>query len=109
MDDVVCSSFSCFAEYGVVDRVVGAGWGVVLCFYYLAEACVKVREFAFAIVVVSMADFYQRTRSKVADQRVCRGEYDIRECVPVHHSTCAGVRLVIVGYSSVGFNNPNVG
>jgi len=41
VDYVVCSSFSCFTEYGVVDRVVGAGCGMVLCFYYLAEACMK--------------------------------------------------------------------
>ena len=39
MDAVVCSNFSCFTEYGAVDRVVGAGCGVVLCFYDLAEAC----------------------------------------------------------------------
>ena len=39
MDVVVCSSFSCFTEYCAVDRVVGAGCGVVLCFSDFAEAC----------------------------------------------------------------------
>ena len=110
MYDVVFSSFaSGFTEYGDVDRVVGAGCGVVLCFYDLAEACMKVCEFAFAAVFVSMGDFDQWPRSKAADRRVCRGEYDIRECVPVHHFMCAGVHLVIVGNSGVGFIFPNVG
>ena len=108
-DVVVCSSFSCFTDYGVVDRAVGAGCVVVTSFYYLAEACMKVCKFAFIAVVVSMGDLYQWTRSKAVYRGVCRGEYDIRECVPVHHSTCAGVRLVIVGSSGVGFNFPNVG
>ena len=87
MDDVVCSSFSCFTEYGAVDHVVGAGCGVVLCFYDFAEACMQVCEFAFIAFVVSIGDFDQRPRSKAAYRRVCIGEYDIRECVPVHHST----------------------
>ena len=108
MDAMVCCNFSCFTEYSVVDRVVGAGCGVVLCFYYLAEACMEVCESAFATIVVSMGAFYQRPRSKDADRRVWRGECDIRECVPVHHSTCAGVSLVIAGNLSVGFNFPNV-
>ena len=69
----------------------------------------KVCEFVFVAVVVSMGDFYLWPRSKAAYWRVCRGEYDIRECVPVHHSTCASVRPVIVGNSGVGFNFPNVG
>ena len=104
MDDMVCSSFSCFTEYGVVDRIVGAGCGVVLGFYYLAEACVEVCELTFATIAVSMGDFYQRPRSDAADRRVCRGGCVIRERVSVHHSTCAGVRLVIVSNSGVGFN-----
>ena len=108
LDDMVCSSSSGFTEYGDVDRVVGAGCGVVLCFCYLTEACVEVCEFFFATVVVIMSVSYQRPRSEAADRRVCRGECDIHECAPVHHSTCAGVRLVIVGNSSVGFNFPNV-
>ena len=36
MGDVVCSNFSSFSEYGVVDGVDGAECGIVLCFYYLA-------------------------------------------------------------------------
>ncbi len=48
---MICSSFSGFSEYGDVDRVVGAGCGVILCFYNLMEACVEVCEFAFATVV----------------------------------------------------------
>ena len=109
MDVMVCSSFSCFMEYGVVDRVVGAGHGMIMCFYYLAEACMKIIEFPFAAVVISMGDFYRWPRSKAAYWRVRRGEYDIRECVPVHHSTCAGVRPVIVGNSGLGLNFPNMG
>ena len=58
MDAVVCSSFSCFTEYGVVDRVVGAGCGVVLCFYCRVEACVKACEIAFAAVFISVGDLY---------------------------------------------------
>jgi ribulose 1,5-bisphosphate synthetase/thiazole synthase len=57
MEAVVCSRFSCITEYGDVDRVVGAGCGVVLCSYHLAEACMKVCEFSFAVVVVNMGDF----------------------------------------------------
>jgi len=109
VDDVVCSSFSCFTEYGAVDRVVGAWRGVVMCFYYLAEACMKVCEFAFTTLAIAMGGFYQWPRSKADYRRVCRGEYYIRECVPVHHTSRAGVRLVIVGISGVGFNFPNVG
>ena len=106
---MVCFSFSGFTEYGAIGRVVDAGCGVILCFYYLTEVRVKVCEFAFDIVVVRMGDSYQRPRSKSADRRICRGECDIGECVPIHHSTCAGVRLVIVGNSGVGFHFPNVG
>ena len=109
MDYMVCSNFFGFTEYGVVDRVVGAGCEVILCFYYLTEACVEVCEFAFATVVVTMGDSYQRPCLEAADRRICRGECDIRGYVPVHLSTCDGVRLVIVGNSSVGFNFPNVG
>ena len=69
----------------------------------------KVCEFAYDAVVVSMGDFDQWPRSKAAYRRVCIGEYDVRECVPVHHSSCVGVRLVIVGNSGVRFNFPNVG
>ena len=109
MDAMVCSSFSSFTEYGVVDRHVNAGCGVVACFNYLAEAHLEVCEFTFATVVVSIGDSYQRPRSEATDRRICRDECDIREYVPVHHFTCPGVRLVIVGNSGVGFNFPNVG
>ena len=109
MDVVVCSIFSCITEYGDVDHVVGACCYVVLCSYHLAEACMKVCECSLAAVVVSMGDFDYWPRSKVAYWRVCSGEYDIRECVPVHHSSCAGVCLVIVGDSDVRSNFPNVG
>ena len=44
----------CPAEYGTVNCVVGAECGVILCFYYLTDACVEVCKFAFAIVVVRM-------------------------------------------------------
>ncbi len=37
---------------------------------------------------------------------VCRGEYDVREYLPVHHSTRASVSCVIEGNSSVGFDFP---
>ena len=56
MDYVFCSSFSSFTEYGTVDCVVGAKCGIILSSYYLAEACVEVCEFHFAIVVVGMCD-----------------------------------------------------
>ena len=69
----------------------------------------EVIEFAFATNVVIIGDSYQRPRSEAADQRICISECDIREYVPVHHSTCAGVYLVIVGNSSVGFNFPGMG
>ncbi len=110
MDAMVYSSFSSFMEYVNVDRVVGAGCGVILCFYYLTEACVEACDFAFAKSIVRVSDSYQRPRSEAAaDRRICRGEFDIREYVPFHHSTRAGVLLVIVGFSGVGFNFPNMG
>ncbi len=109
MDAMVCSSVFGFTEYGIANRVVGAGCGIILCFYYLTEARVKVCEFAFPTTVVIMGDSNQRPRSEAADRRFCRDECDIREYVPVHHSTCAGVRLVIVGNSGLGFDFPNVG
>ncbi len=69
----------------------------------------EVCEFYFATIFVSMGDFYQRPRSEAADRGGSRGENYIRECVHVHHPTCASVCLVIVSNSSVGFNFPNVG
>jgi hypothetical protein len=42
VDDMVCSSFHGFTEYDIVDRVVGARYGVILCLNYLTEACVYV-------------------------------------------------------------------
>ena len=36
--------------------------------------------------------------------RVRRGEYDVREYLPVHHSTRARVSCIVVGNSSVGFD-----
>ncbi len=33
-----------------------------------------------------------------------RGEYDVREYLPVHHSTRANVSCIVVGNYSVGFN-----
>ena len=35
---------------------------------------------------------------------VCLGEYDVREYLPVHHSTCASVCRFIEDDSSVGFD-----
>ena len=69
----------------------------------------KVCEFDFAKTVVGMGDSYQRPRSEATDRRVYRGECDIRDYVPVPHAASSGVRIVIVGNSSVGFNFPNVG
>ena len=39
VDVVVCSRLSCLTEYGAVNRAVGSGYGVVLCFSCLAEIC----------------------------------------------------------------------
>ena len=67
----------------------------------------EVCEFAFAMVVVAMGDSYRRPSSEAVDRRICRGECDVREYVPVNHPACAGVCLVIVDNSIVGF--PDVG
>ena len=108
MDAMVCSGFFGFTEYGTIDRVVGEGCGVILCFYYLTETCEEVCEFVFATIFVNMGGSYQRPRSEAADERIRRGECDIREYVPVHYAASSGVRIVIVGNSNAGFNFPNV-
>ena len=102
MDVVACSSFSSFSEYGVVDGAVGAGRSIIMCLYYLALTRVEVCEFAFAITVVVMCSSYQWPSLKAADRRICRGERDVREYVPVHHSACAGACLVVVGNAGAG-------
>ena len=109
MDVVVCSSFSRFSEHGDVDGFVGAERGIILCHYDLTEACVEVCEFVYDVVVVVMGDSYKRPGSEAAYWGVCRGERDVREYVPVYHSACPGVCLVVVGYAGVGFNLSNVG